>query len=62
MSVEEYKMIKTNRLHSEVKAGLDQLDGNESALFGKTELHDLFEAIKGQGREVRNGSNPGKTI
>lgn len=40
----------------------DILDGNESTLFGKTELHDLFEVIKGQGREVRNASNPGKTI
>jgi len=55
MSVEEYKMIKTNRLHSEVKAGLDQLDGSESTLFGKTGLHDLFEGIKRQGRAIRNG-------
>jgi len=54
MSVEEYKMIKTNRLHSEVKAGLDQLDSDESTLFGKTELHDLFEDIKRQGRTIRN--------
>jgi len=54
MSVEEYKMIKTHRLHSEVKAGLDQLDGNESTLFGKTDLHDVFEGIKRQGRAIRN--------
>jgi len=55
MSVEEYKMIKVHRLQSEVKAGLDQLDGGDSALFGETELHDLFEGIKRQGKALRNG-------
>lgn len=55
MSVKEYKMIKSNRLQSEVKAGLDQLDGSESTVFGESELHDLLEGIKRQGRSVRNG-------
>jgi len=55
MSVNEYKMIKFNRLQSEVKAGLDQLHGSESTVFGKTELHELLEGIKRQGRAIRNG-------
>lgn len=55
MSVEEYKMIKFGRLQSEVQAGLDQLDNQQSKLFGKTDLHDLFEGIKRQGRAVRHG-------
>jgi len=54
MSVEEYKMIKSNRLQSEVKAGLDQLDGHESTLFGRLELHDLIEGIKQQGQAIRH--------
>jgi len=55
MSVEEYKLIKSNRLQSEVKAGVAQLDSGESTLFGRTDLHDLFEGIKQQGRATRNG-------
>jgi len=54
MSVKEYKIIKTNRLQSEVKAGLDQLDSHESTLFGRVELHDLLESIKRQGQATRN--------
>jgi len=54
MSVEEYKMIKANRLRSEVKAGLDQLDGSESTVFDRTGLHDLFEGMKRKGRSIRN--------
>jgi len=42
MSVEEYKTIKFSRLQAELKAGVDQLDGDESATFGRAELGDLF--------------------
>jgi len=55
MSVEEYKMMKVNRLQSEVQAGVEQLGGGESTLFGRTELSDLFEGIKRQGAARRSG-------
>jgi len=54
MSVEEYKTIKFSRLQFELKAGIDQLDGDESTVFGRAELSDLFDGIKRQGRSRRN--------
>ena len=54
MSVEEYNTIKFSRLQAEIKAGVDQLDGDESTVFGRAELGDLFEGIKRQGRSRRN--------
>jgi len=53
MSVEEYKIIKSKRLQSEVQAGLDQLDRHDSTQFDKADLHVLFEGIKRQGKAAR---------
>ncbi len=54
MSVEEYKQIKLGRLQSEVRAGLDQLETDESTVFDKAELKALFKGIKARGRAGRH--------
>lgn len=54
MSVEEYRQIKLGRLQSEVRAGLEQLETDESTVFDKTELTELFNGIKARGQTRRN--------
>ncbi len=54
MSVEEYRQIKLGRLQSELRAGLDQLETDESTVFDQADLKALFQGIKARGRANRN--------
>ncbi len=54
MSVEEYKQIKLGRLQSEVRAGLVQLETDESTVFTQADLKALLQDIKARGRARRN--------
>ena len=55
MSVEEYRALKSDRLRSEVRAGLDQLDQGQATELDRAALEDLFEGVKSRGRAVRHG-------
>ena len=58
LSTEDYhelEQIKLERLRSEISAGIEELDRNESIELDESGLKNLFDRVKSEGRQNLSG-------